>query len=210
MSASKDATRLAELLCARISHDLGGMIGTLAGALELTDDPSVAAEALALARQAASELRQHLSLQRASWGPAAVPLTLPGLRSLMESQPTARRCRLDLAGVAEDTVFAPSFGRVVLNLLLLAMEALNGAGTVTLTGNGTDLIVAIAGPRAAWPAGLAAFLAGEQTTWAAVRDPTTLQMPLTVLLARALGLHLSLLLPTGVSPLPPPLRLQKV
>ncbi|HTW68721.1 MAG TPA: histidine phosphotransferase family protein [Acetobacteraceae bacterium] len=210
MAAPNDASRLAELLCARISHDLGGMIGTLAGALELTDDPSVAAEALALARQAAAELRQHLQLQRASWGPATAPLTLPGMRSLMEGQPIARRCHLDFAGLPEDTVFSPSFGRAVLNLLLLAMEALNGTGTVTLTGSGTDLIIAIAGARAAWPAGLAACLATEQTAWATVRDPTTLQMPLTVLLARALGLHLSLLLPVGAAPLPPPLRLQKV
>jgi len=210
MAEPNDASRLAELLCARISHDLGGMIGTLAGALELTDDPSVAAEALALARQAATELRQHLQLQRASWGPATAPLTLAGLGTLMEGQPIARRCRLDLAGLPEGTEFSPSFGRAVLNLLLLAMEALNGTGTVTLSGGSTDLVVAIAGPRAAWPAGLAACLAGEQTTWATVRDPTTLQMPLTVLLARALGLHLSLLVPAGASPAPAPLRLQKV
>ncbi|HUN42863.1 MAG TPA: histidine phosphotransferase family protein [Acetobacteraceae bacterium] len=210
MAAPNDASHLAELLCARISHDLGGMIGTLAGALDLTDDPSVSTEALALARQAAAELRQHLQLQRASWGPATAPLSLPGLRSLMEGQPTARRCRLELDGLPVDTVFAPSFGRAVLNLLMLSIEALNGTGTVTLTGSATDLVVVIAGPRAAWPAGLAACLAAEESTWATVHDPSTLQMPLTVLLARALGLHLSLLLPGGASPLPPPLRLQKV
>jgi len=210
MPPPNDVLRVGELLCARIGHDLGGVIGTLIGALELTDDPAVAAEAQALARQAVAELRQHLELQRASWGPAAAALSLPALRSLVEAMPFARRCVLDLAGLPDGTVFSPSFGRVVLNLVLLAIESLSGSGKVTLIGGGSDLVVAIAGPRAAWPAGLAACLATEAAAWAALRDPAALQMPLTVLLARSAGLRLSLLLAAGQSSNVPPLRLQKV
>jgi histidine phosphotransferase ChpT len=204
MSGSIDPLRLAELVCARISHDLGGTIGTLAGALELAEDPAVAEEALALAIQAATELRQRLELQRATWGPTGGVLDLAALRGLAEGLPHARRCTIDFSGLPDNTTFAAPFARVVLNLLLLAGDALNGGGTVTLTGSGTDLIVAIAGPRAAWPAGLAGCL------WAAIRDARSLQMPLTALFARAFGLRLSLLIPAGPGGPAPPLRLCEV
>jgi len=210
MSTAIDPLRLAELVCARMSHDLGGTIGTLAGALELAEDPAVAAEALALANQAAAELRQRLELQRATWGPTAGSLDLAALRSLAEGLPHARRCTIDVSALPEDTIFPPPFARVLLNLLLLASDALNGSGEVTLAGSGTDLIIAIAGPRAAWPSGLASSLTSEAGAWAALRDARTLQVSLTALLARALGLRLSLLMPAGLGGPAPPLRLCEV
>jgi histidine phosphotransferase ChpT len=210
MSSAIDPLRLAELLCARMSHDLSGTIGTLAGALEMLDDPSVATEALALANQAATELRRRLELQRAAWGPTGAPLDLAALRHLGEGLPHASRCTIDVSSLPKDTVFTPPFARATLNLVLLAVEALNGSGEVTLVGSDTDLIVAIAGPRAAWPAGLAGCLASEAGAWTAVKDARSLQMPLTALLARALGLQLSLLMPAGPGGPAPPLRLCKV
>lgn len=209
MSGS-DPLRLAELVCARMSHDLGGTIGTLAGALELAEDPLVGAEAMALAQQAAAELRQHLELLRATWGPTGAPLGLAALRTLAEGLPHARRSTLDLTALPEDTAFSPPFARLVLNLLLLAGDALNGSGEVTLTGTSTDLVIAIAGPRAAWPSGMASCLNSDAEAWAALRDARSLQMPLTALLARALGLRLSLLLPAGPGHPAPPLRLCEV
>jgi histidine phosphotransferase ChpT len=210
MSGASDPLRLAELICARMSHDLGGTVGTLAGALELAEDPAVATEALALAYQAAAELRQRLELQRAAWGPTAGPLDLAALRALAEGSPHARRSAIDVSALPEDTAFSAPFARVVLNLLLLAGDALNGSGEVTLAGSGTDLIVAIAGPRAAWPSGMAGCLASEATAWAALRDARSLQMPFTALLARAFGLRLTLLMSAGPGGPAPPLRLCEV
>lgn len=210
MSGASDPLRLAELVCARMSHDLGGTIGTLAGALELAEDPTVAAEALALATQAATELRQRLELQRATWGPTTGSLDLAALRSLAEGLPHAKRCSIDFSGLPDDTAFSPSFARVLLNLLLLAGDAMNGSGEVTLAGSGTDLIIAIAGSRAAWPSGLAGVLTSEAAAWAALRDARSLQLPLTALLARACGLRLSLLMPGGPGGPAPPLRLCEV
>jgi histidine phosphotransferase ChpT len=210
MSGAGDPLRLAELVCARMSHDLSGPVATLAGALELADDPAVATEALALANQAAIELRQRLEVQRATWGPTAGPLDLATLRRLAEGLPHARRCIIDFSALPDGTIFSAPFARVVLNLLLLAGDAMNGSGEVTLAGSGSDLIIAIAGPRAAWPNGLAGCLASETTAWATLRDARSLQMPLTILLARALGLRLSLLMTTGPGGPAPPLRLCEV
>jgi histidine phosphotransferase ChpT len=210
MSSAIDPLRLTELLCARMSHDLSGTIGTLAGALEMLDDPSIAAEALALANQAAAELRRRLELQRAAWGPTGSRLDLAALRRLAEGLPHAKRCTIDFTTLPEDTVFAPPFARVTLNLLLLAADALNGSGEVRLVGSGTDLIVAIAGTRAAWPGGLAGCLASEAGAWAAVQDARALQAPLTALLARSLGLRLTMLMSAGPGSPAPPLRLCNV
>jgi histidine phosphotransferase ChpT len=207
MSGASDPLRLAELICARMSHDLGGTIGTLAGALELAEDPSVTSEALTLAGQAAIELRQRLELQRATWGPTGGALDLTAVRDLAEGLPHGRRCTINFSPLPEDTVFAPPFARVLLNLLLLAGDALNGTGEATLSGTGTDLVIAIAGPKAAWPSGLASCLASETGAWAALRDARSLQMPLTALLARALGLRLTMLMPPGAGGPAPPLRL---
>jgi histidine phosphotransferase ChpT len=207
MPARSDRLRLAELLCARISHDLGGMIGTLAGALEMADDPAVAAEAVSVAHQAALELRLRLELQRACWGPEPGAIDLPALRALAEGLPQGKHCVLDLAALPPDTIFSPAFGRIVLNLLMLAADSLKAGGEITLAGSGTDLVVAIAGPRAAWPNTLAPCLASDAAAWAALRDPRSMLMPLTALLARSLGLRLSVLMPAGAPGRAPPLRL---
>jgi histidine phosphotransferase ChpT len=210
MAGASDPLRLAELVCARMSHDLGGTIGTLAGALELAEDPSVATEALGLANQAAAELRQRLELLRATWGPTSGSLDLAALRSLAEGLPHAGRCTIDSSALPANTAFSPPFARVLLNVLLLAGDALNGSGEVTLAGSGTDLIIAVAGPRAAWPSGLASCLASEAGAWDALRDARSLQMPLAALLARALGLRLTLLMSAGPGGPAPPLRLCEV
>lgn len=202
-----DRLRLAELLCARISHDLGGMIGTLSGALEMANDPSVAAEAVSVAHQAALELRHRLELQRACWGPGTAPLHVPALLTFAEGLPRANYCRLDLAGLAPETVFPANVARVLLNLLMLAAEGLKGGGEIVLNGNSTDLVVAIVGPNAAWPINLATCLTSEAAAWSALNDPRSVLAPLTALLARDLGLRLSLLLPVGAGGPVPPLRL---
>jgi hypothetical protein len=97
---------------------------------------------------------------------------------------------------------------VVLNLLLLAAEALRGGGTLRLSGAPDgELLIRIDGPRAAWPAGLAACLADEEAAWAALDDPRALQAPLTALIARQAGVRLSMLLPSGIAGGVPPLLL---
>lgn len=209
MSDTPDPLRLAELLSARMSHDLGGTIGTLAAALELAvDDTPAPSEALSLAAEAAEELRARLKLVRAAWGPVSDKFSLDAIRALAAGLRDGRRLTLELA-LPDDTVFPAPIGRVVLNLLLLAQEALPAGGVVTLTGSADDLVVGIAGPRAAWPAGLARCLTSGANAWAAVPDARSLQVPLTALLARSHGLRLSLLLPTGAPGIQPMLRLSE-
>jgi len=207
--------RLAELLCARLCHDLSGPLGALIGVLEMAREEIPANETVVLAEQTAVELAQRLKLLRAAWGLDGEELDLLRLQSLAASLSASRRLRLDLAGLEPGLIFAPPLARLVLNLLLLAAESLPGGGIVALSGMSSDnLLITISGPRAAWPAGFGGCLADEAAAEAAALSSVRgLQAPLTVLLARGFGYRLSMLMPVGAggdSAAAPPLMLSRL
>jgi histidine phosphotransferase ChpT len=190
--------QLAEVLCARLCHDLSGLLGSLVGVLEIAREELAESETLAVAEETAVELVQRIRLLRAAWGQESEPLDLVQLQKFADSLSTSRRLQLDLIGMEPEAVFPPAAGRLILNVLLLAAESLPGGGIVALSGSpASNLLVTIAGPRAAWPPGLAAFLSDEAAAWAAATSARGLQAPLTTLIARRDGAKLSLLMPAG-------------
>lgn len=202
-----DTLRLAEILCARFCHDFSGVLGSLMGAIELArDEPQANAEALSVGADAAVVLAKRLRLLRAAWAGDCGPLAPAQLAALGEGLSFGKPIRLDLSGLDPGTTFPPEAARLALNVVLLAGECLPHGGTLVLCGSpGSDVIAMIEGPRAAWPPGFAAFLAGEGAAWAALTDPRTAQGPLTALIARAAGLRLSLMMPSGPAAGPAPL-----
>ena len=199
MTGMSDSLRLAELLCARLCHDLSGPLGALVGILEIAREEQPAGETLALADETANELVQRLRLLRAAWGQDSDDMDVARLRGFAECLSSSRRVLLDLAGLEPGATFPPPAARVVLNLLLLAAESLPGGGVVALSGSPAhSILMTISGPRAAWPAGLAIWLNDEAAAWEAMlADPRRLQGPLAALLAHGLGLRLSMLMPAG-------------
>lgn len=204
MPGRDDVLHVAEQLCMRIAHDFSGSVGVLHNLLELAfERPEHAAEPLALANETAAQLVRRLKLLRAAWGPAGEPIPLDRLRDLALGLAQSR-CTVNLDGLPANAEFPATTARVVLNLLLLAAESLPAGGEVGLTGAADDLVLAIAGTRATWPPGLAACIADPEAAWRALDEPRTVQMALTVLLARQFGLRLSLLLgaaPSAAAPL---------
>jgi histidine phosphotransferase ChpT len=194
-----ESLRLAELLCARLCHDLSGLLGSLIGVLEIAREEQADSETLAVAEESAVELGQRLKLFRAAWGQGAEELDLIRLQEFADSAFASRRLRLDLAGLELDAVFPPEAAQMVLNVLLLAAESMPGGGIVALAGSPADnLMVTISGPRAAWPAGLGAWLSDDAAAWTAVTQSARhLQGPLTALIARGHGFRLSMLMPVG-------------
>lgn len=210
MADHAEALRLTELTCARLCHDLGGLIGTVNQALELAAaDGPTANEAASLVRLAALTLMHRLRLLRAAWGGEGEALDLTQLRGLAAGLTGAARLTLDLAGLPDDTAFSPPMARMVLNLLLLANESLPGGGRIGLSGGAADVFIGIEGPNAAWPAGLASCLVDADAAFAAMAGPRSIQLPLTALFARDPGLRLSLLMATDRGR-PPLLRLTAV
>jgi histidine phosphotransferase ChpT len=191
--------RLAELLCARLCHDLSGLLGSLIGVLEIAREEQAESETLAVAEETAVELGMRLKLLRAAWGQDAEELDLIRLQSLADSLFASRRLRLDLGGLEPDSVFPPPAARMILNILLLAAESMPGGGFVALSGSpSSTMLVSISGPRAAWPAGFSACLTDETAAWAAVTaDARLIQAPLTALIARENGYRLSMLMSAG-------------
>ena len=197
---------LAELVCARLCHDLSSLLGSLTGTLELVLEAGPPTEELSVAADSAVALTLRLRLLRAAWAGTSEPLDLPELTALARGLP-ANRVGLDISHLPPATVFPPAMARLVLNLLLLAAASLPQGGTLYLDGAADDVIARIAGPRAAWPAGLIDMLANPAVARRALGEPRTLQAPLTALLARHHGLRLTAMLATGPAPHAPPLRL---
>ncbi len=188
---------LAEQLATRMSHDLSGPLSGLVAALGET---SADAEALPLAVEAATVLRQRLALLRAAWG-APVGLAADGLRDLFAGLPRANRLRLDLAGPVATAALEPLRARLLLNALLLAAEGLPRGGTVMLEGDPeATVVLGIDGNGAAWPAGLAAMLADAEAAWRGIAEAgrhARQQAALIALFARQAGARVSVLLGRG-------------
>jgi histidine phosphotransferase ChpT len=205
-----DAVRLAELLAIRLCHDISGPLGTLMGSVELaTEDPESAAEALSLASDVSTALVQRLRLLRTAWGGATGPLDMAAFRA-MAAQLPGRRPEFELEVPDETACFSPAGARLALNVLMLAQESLPLGGIVAFSGDPQgDMLVTISGPRVAWPAGFAAYVATEARAWEALRaapEPSAargLQALLTALIAHSSGLRLSFLMagPTDAPPL---------
>lgn len=176
-----EAFRLGELVCARVCHDLGGLAGTLAGALELAQDGD--GEAVALAREAAVALARRLRLLRAALGPVSEPLGAPGIADLAAG--LGERVQVDAAGLGPG-VLDGERTRLALAMLLLGAEALPAGGRLGLASMGGMLRVTPDGARAGWPPGV---LTGTGDT--APREPRHLLALLTRLLAAAAGMVLA-------------------
>jgi histidine phosphotransferase ChpT len=195
MAELEETIRLVELVCARLCHDLGGLIGTVGNALDLAaEEADGASEVIAFAASAAKALVERVRLARAAWGPEGEPLSLGGLTDLVSAPLAARRIGLDVRMVRPDSSFTAPFGRVILNLILLAADCLKKGGVIVLIGQSDDLLARIDGPDAAWPAGLAVCLRDEQEALAALTNAGSVQMPLTVLLAFSRHLSVTLVL----------------
>lgn len=207
------AWRLAETLGARLCHDLAGLVGTLAGTVEmLAEADGRDRDALREAEQAARELAARLRLLRAAWGGECDDLDRDAIAALLPGLAASGRVRVDLSGLTRR--YRAPLARVLLNLLLLAHEAASRGGTVVLADDRDGGVLArVEGPRAAWPPALAELLAaggdGAVVEPAVAAGPRALQAPLLVALARGAGLRLGLLDARSGSAAPPALLLHR-
>jgi histidine phosphotransferase ChpT len=198
---SPDA-RLARTLCARLCHDLGGMVATLAGMLDLVEGEG--SEMLALSRETATTLRQRLRLYAAAWGSPGEGLDAAALGTLLEGSPARPRVGFALDELASGTSLPGAVVPLALNAAMLGAEALPRGGVLHLGGNAEEgLVVWPEGRDAAWPAPLPELLSGTAPAEALEGGgPRRVLAPLLLTLAADAGWEVSLGLGGGAGAAP--------
>ncbi len=173
---------VAQDLCARLCHDLVGPFGTLAGALEMLDDP----EAADLAREAAAGLRARLQWWRAACGAGTGPATPAEIAELLEGVLNGR-VTADLSGLVQDQPCPAAVAQLLLVAGVLGAEALPRGGVVRIEGTGGVVSVRPEGRVLSWPSALTAALEGQ-----AVEGPRAVLGPVLVQLATLAGWRIRL------------------
>lgn len=165
------AAELAALLCSRVCHDIAGPTSAMGAAISVLDDEGAADmrdDAIDLLRTGAVSIRNKLEYARVCFGAAGSrggEITLQEIRAVAE--PMFADARADLVFKTEAGALDKSAGRVLLNLIWMAIEALPRGGSVTVEASassdgGARLRVVSAGPRIRLEPAFAAALSGER------------------------------------------------
>ncbi len=132
-----DDVTLVEFLCARLCHDLSGPVGAAAAGAELLNDEGGAdSQTLGLVADSAAAAAMRLRYFRAAFGPAGRAQPATDLRDLIAaylgSLMSSGAAGLELQWQACDIV-AAEWARLVLNLVLVARDALPRGGLIVVS-----------------------------------------------------------------------------
>ena len=128
--------RIAELLCSRICHELVAGIAAINNGVELINeiDASMFDEAMGLIGDSARQSSARVQYYRMSYGFAGND-ALNGIgpvRELVDGLvETEDRFAVNVADPAPDMEMQPGWGKLLLNLIVFAMDCLPKGGTVT-------------------------------------------------------------------------------
>lgn len=186
-----DALTLAELLCARVCHDLSGPVGAASAGAELFEDfgDHMDGETIALVATSAAGAAARLKFFRAALGPAAShPQPATTLRELIEGYLGTLVSAASPGGIVLDwRIGAPSLGgdttRLLLNFVLLAKDSLPRGGCITVEAvDGIPSVIALGEPVCATDEARIVLADGGEPT-----GPRGAQAYFTRLLAEGMG-----------------------
>jgi histidine phosphotransferase ChpT len=126
--------KVTELLASRLCHDLVGPIGAVSNGLELMADESfgMADDALALASNSAGQATHLLQFYRLAYGMAGnrQGSDLRPLRELAANFLAHSKAKLDWPADGMPADVPDGAGKLILNMIALALEALPRGGTI--------------------------------------------------------------------------------
>lgn len=162
-------TSLSALLCARICHDLISPVGALGTAIEILDDPSnidMHDDAMALVRTSSRQASAKLKFLRIALGAAgSAPGVIPTSEVMKLSNDMFADSKPDLVWQIDSDGIEKNRARILMNLIMLAIQAAPRGGTVTITrtgqGEGADFTLVSEGPKARLDAAVAKAIAGK-------------------------------------------------
>ncbi len=130
-------SRVIELLCSRICHDLISPVGAINNGIELIEElgDRVVEEAIGLIGASAKKMSGHLKFFRMSYGFTGTQSiqSFREVRDLVESILDGGKIGLDWADAAlPETAPDPGWGKLLLNQVALAAEGLPRGGTLSI------------------------------------------------------------------------------
>lgn len=193
-----DELRMAQLMVTRLCHDLAGPVNALNNGAELLeDDPDVASgEALSLLLDSAKESMARLQFYRLSYGRVAEDETtsLADYRELMDEFFQTGRTSLSWADDAALPI-SQAILRIVLNLLIVASQALVRRGEIILSQAGTadspSITLTLKGPDIRLKPEAMELLQGAESPGDA-EDPKTAQLHFLAHLVSRAGMRLTI------------------
>ena len=165
MAAADDLT-VAALLVSRLCHDLAAPAGAVHNGIEMLRDPGSpddATDAVDLLEFSATETLRRLEFFRLAFGAAGglgAPVETAEARRAASGFFADRKADIAWPDAGPDRL-AQTAAKLVLNLVLLAAEALMKGGTVKVTVTSDRVSVVAEGEDVRFPPERAAALAGE-------------------------------------------------
>lgn len=186
---------LSALLCSRVCHDVISPVGAIANGLELMDDPENDAEtktaALDMVRKAANVATAKLKFCRIAFGAsgsAGAQIDMGEAGDIAKAFVGEEKLKLDWQ---VPRVNRPKQDvKLLLNMLLLAIEGLPRGGVITTTAEGAGFTVRAKGDRAKLKEAMISVIDGQ--TDLTTLDARLVQPYYARVLSQAQGLKLSM------------------
>ena len=130
--------RVSELLCSRLCHELVSPVGAINNGIELIEElgDDIAGEAMSLVAQSGHRAAAVLALYRLAYGAAGAASSghLNEMRDIAERYLSHGKCALDWTIIDASRVSLPTGTvKLILNLVVLAEDALTYGGTVSVS-----------------------------------------------------------------------------
>jgi len=162
-------TSLSALLCARICHDLISPVGALGTAIEILDDPAnvdMHGDAMDLVRTSSRQASAKLKFLRLALGAGgSAPGVIPTAEMTQLSNDMFADSKPDLIWQIDTDGIDKNRARIVMNLIMLAIQAAPRGGTVTVSrsnnGSGETFNLVSEGPKVRLDAAVAKAISGK-------------------------------------------------
>lgn len=186
-------TTLSALLCARICHDLISPVGALGTAIEILNDETnvdMHGDAMDLVRTSSRQASAKLKFLRIALGAAgSAPGIIPTSEVTKLSNDMFADSKPDLVWNIDSDGIDKNRARILMNLVMLAIQAAPRGGTVTVSrhgeGEGANFVLVCEGPKVRLDPAVAKAISGKAPEEGF--DGRSIQPLYATLLARDIG-----------------------